>query len=154
MTRTLVFGALLSPGVALACGGEKSKPPESTASCDKAAAMATAGADPVHSARTPDLVGHNCSYTTGMMAQRVVDEGAPYSYVGRLASTDNSLESQVAAPFTFGPSDDRVHVLANEVLGLLQQHGTTQRRIHLEGRILEVDDITYFVATTYKPAAS
>jgi hypothetical protein len=89
-----------------------------------------------------------------MMAQRVLEEGSPYTYVGRLIASDNTLTSRVAAPFTIGPEDARIHVLANEVIDLLDQHGATKRRVDLEGKVLEVDGITYFVATAYAPGNS
>jgi hypothetical protein len=149
--RALVVGTLLiAPGLAFACGGKKSS--DSHTDCDTATAAAAAAADPAHCARKAELVGSkNCSYTTGMMAQRVLDDGAPYTYVGRLSVSDNTLESRVAAPFTLGPEDDRIHVVANEVIDLLEQHGATQRRVDLQGKVLEVDGITYFVATAVNP---
>jgi hypothetical protein len=104
-------------------------------------------ADPSKSAHLAKLVGPvNCTWTTGMMAQRVVVEGEPWTFVGRLTSSRNDLWSRVAAPYTIGPPGaGAIHVLANEVLEALEQRGATTERLELHGHLLEVDGIRYFV---------
>lgn len=150
----VLFGAMVS-GTALACPG---KGDADTASADSVVpgsrpgnctAEATDKVDPAHCSRR--MVGpESCAWTTSMMAQRVLEEGAPWTYVGRLAPTDTPLPSKVAAPFTVGPQQ-RIHVVANEVLELLDR---TSPRVELTGRLLEVDGIRYFVATALTPASS
>lgn len=91
-------------------------------------------------------MGTNCSYTTGMMARRVVEEGADWSYVGALTPSTNDLESLVAAPFTAGGH----HVIANELVEALTVDGLSNVRMILGGKLLEVDGVRYVVLTSYK----
>ncbi len=137
--RTLAFAVLIgAPSMALACDGNKSQTAASTAT----PGATTAAVDPAHCAKNAGLVGSNCSFSTGMMAQRVLDEGAVYTFTGMLTASANQLASHVAAPWTIGP-EGGVHVVANEVVEPLQAAG----RVALEGRVLEVDGIRYFVVT-------
>jgi len=150
MVKVLVLGiGLVAPGIALACGGDKE-----CGSCahhaevDKTAAKS----DPAACAKKAELVGGACSYTTGMMAQRVLTDGKPWSFTGTLAKTETDLESHVAAPFTVGP--EKVHVVANEVLEQLTGAGAHTARVGLEGKLLEVDGVKYFVLTSYSAPTS
>ncbi|MBA2320407.1 MAG: hypothetical protein H0V89_04555 [Deltaproteobacteria bacterium] len=145
--RTIVLAMMIAaPGAALACDGKKEATTariEPGNDATLAQADGTTGAiDPAHCAKKAQLVGSNCSFSTGMMAQRVLDEGAVYTFAGLLTSSANQLGSHVAAPWTIGP-DGAVHVIANEVVEQLDGKG----RVSLEGRILEVDGVRYFVAT-------
>lgn len=157
--RTLLLGLTLGlPGTALACGGKKAAcvdcDDEKVAKAEEAhAAQAAAAVNPTHCAKRADLIGANCSYTTGMMAQRVLEEGRPYSYTGMLVSSSNQLHSRVAAPYGMGP-DHAVHVVANEVLDQLARDGADAQRVSLSGKILEVDGVAYFVALEYQSANS
>lgn len=146
MSRALVVALVLgAPGAALACGGSKSQ---------GADAQHTAGSvDPTHCAKQAALVGSNCSYSTGMMAQRVLEQGSPYTFTGTLATAQGELKSRVAAPFVLGP-DQEVHLVANEVVESLVAAGAGSARVTLGGRVLEVDGVQYFVATTYEKANS
>ncbi|HHO52848.1 MAG TPA: hypothetical protein ENK18_18720 [Deltaproteobacteria bacterium] len=110
--------------------------------------------DPSESAKRAELIGlSNCSWTTAMMAERVLDEGVPYTYVGHLIESHNELASRVAAPYTVGPNG-RIHVVANEVLDLLDRQGSLQARLELQGKVLEVDGVRYLVVTTFSKGAS
>lgn len=133
--------ALAVPGLALAC------PPAAPAAHAK-----TAASDPAECAKSAELVGSACSYTTGMMAQRVIAEGKPWSFSGTLARATADLESHVAAPFTVGP--DRMHVVANEILESLTASNAQSGRVSLQGRTLEVDGIKYFVLTGFSSLSS
>ena len=145
---SLVATGLVVSGLAFACPGQAS------GSIDAAGAAAQSdedrGAkDPTACAKKADLVGANCSYTTGMMAQRVVAEGEPWSFTGRLVRSENALASHVAAPFTVGP-DGQVNVIATEVLEALTTAELHQQPLSLDGKRLEVDGVTYFVLTSYQ----
>ncbi len=147
MYRTIFLGlALTVPSLALACGGAKK-----TAAADTEAVHAKVDAS--HCAKKSELVGAACSYTTGMMAQRVLEEGENWSFTGMLVSSDNTLDSRVAAPFTVGP-EDAINVVANEVVEGLVTAGAQVARLALSGKVLEVDGIRYFVPTTFKQANS
>jgi len=149
MYRTVLLGfALTAPGLAFACGGSK------TAAADtQKMQVAAAAVDASHCAKKSELVGANCSYTTGLMAQRVLEEGENWSYTGTLVESSNKLESRVAAPFTVGPKDG-INVVANEVVEGIVLAGAASGRLALSGKLLEVDGIRYFVATTYKAGNS
>jgi hypothetical protein len=102
--------------------------------------------DPRAQARSADLIGPNCAYTTGLVARRTLDEGQPWTYAGRLVPADTVLPSKVAAPYAVGP-EQRVRVVANEVLEDIAAGGAPPPRVHLEGRLLEIEEVTYFVVT-------
>ncbi len=150
MTRVLLVAALFGPATALACGG-KTK----VADADKADAeqVAAAAVDPTHCAKKAELVGSNCSYATGMMAQRVLEEGKPYTYTGSLTAAADELDSRVAAPYTVGP-DGSIRVIANEVIEHLVAAKGDGQRVSLSGKLLEVDGVTYFVATRSEAAST
>jgi hypothetical protein len=129
-----------APSLALACPGHDGG--------DATHASAPAhDCDPGACAKNADLVGGGCSYSTGMMAQRVLSEGKPWAFTGTLARSAAELDSHVAAPFTVGP--DKVSVVANEVLERLTDAGAHGGRVSLEGRILEVEGVKYFVLTSF-----
>ena len=146
----LLTAALILPAAALPCGGTKTAAAADSDQTEPTVEAALADADASHCAKKSALVGSSCSFATGMMAQRVLEEGEPYTYLGTLASSTNSLESRVAAPFTVGP-DRRIHVIANEVLDALVDVGSESDRLELVGHLLEVDGNRYFVATTFQP---
>jgi hypothetical protein len=130
-------GAVLLPGVALACPGH----------LDGQHADVDAAANPAACAKKAELVGGACSYTTGMMAQRVLMEGSTWTYSGRLTRFDGTSPANVAAPFTVGP--DSVYVIGNEVVEELVAAGAQGGRVALEGRRLDVDGVKYFVITGF-----
>lgn len=107
-----------------------------------------ADADPGRCAKRASYMGFgNCSWSTTKMAERVLHEGAPYTYVGTLVPSKNQLETNVAAPFRVGPEAD-IHVVANEVLDLLEPNAAiATMRLELQGRVLTVDGVQYFVVT-------
>jgi len=100
-----------------------------------------------HCARAASLVGSNCSYTTGMMARRVIEEGQDWTYIGELAQTGNDLANKVAAPYSVA---DGFHVIANELVEVLSQEGHANARLSLAGRLLEVDGVRYVVLTSFR----
>lgn len=110
-------------------------------------------ADPTHCAKRVELTGASCSFSTGLMAQRVLEEGRPYTFTGKLALTTRELGSRVAAPYLIGPTND-IHVVANEVVEALVATVGEQGRVTLMGRVLEVDGVRYFVATRFEDTNS
>jgi len=149
MTRILLVAALAMPTASWACGGKNKATATADAEVQATEQVAAAAIDPTHCAKKGSLVGANCSYATGMMAQRVLEEGKPYTYTGSLAQAGNALESRVAAPYTVGP-DAEINVVANEVIESLVDAGNGDKRVEISGKLLEVDGITYFVATAFE----
>lgn len=135
MSRIALLMALVAPASAFACPGKGAGTLTST----------EAAADPAACAKKAELVGDACSYTTGMMAQRVLTEGKPWTYTGRMARFEGKLSSHVAAAYTVGP--DAVYVVANEVVESLSSQA--DGRVALEGRVLDVDGTRYFVVTSF-----
>lgn len=134
---------LLGPGTAFACDGP-TRPGAPDEKCK--VADDDGAANPAQCAREAELLSPEaCAWTTTMMAQRVLEQGVPWTYVGRLVPAQDTLPSRVAAPYTVGP-DDTIHVIANQVLDELVRGGDTLSRVHLAGKTLEVEGITYFVA--------
>ncbi|MDP2314155.1 MAG: hypothetical protein Q8P41_14730 [Pseudomonadota bacterium] len=114
------------------------------------AVLASASVDATaasHCARAGELMGSNCSYTTGMMARRVLEEGQDWSFIGQLTGGANNLVSMVAAPYT---ASEGVHVIANELVELMAVEGHTAARLSLAGKLLEVDGVRYVVLTSFK----
>lgn len=141
--RLVVLGlALALPSAALACPGRSA-----TASAAETEQPTVASVDAASCAKRAELVGSACSYTTGMMAQRILTDGADFSFTGTLAATSNDLESHVAAPYTL--ANGAVHVVANEVLDAVP----AASRLTLTGKKLDVNGVSYFVVTSFADAS-
>lgn len=153
MTRVLFVAALLAPSAAFACGGKPQVADKAEPAAETQLAAVHANVDPTHCAKKSELVGANCSYATGMMAQRVLEEGSSWNFTGSLTAATNALDSRVAAPYTVGPNGS-INVIANEVLEQLIESQTADKRIALTGKVLEVDGVQYFVATEFAAANS
>jgi len=114
-------------------------------------AVKVAAVNPAQGARHAKLLGTgNCSWSTSMMAARALSDGVPYTYVGHLESSDNELPSRVATPYTVGPGA-AIHVVANQVLGLMERQQVVADRLDLRGRLIEVDRVSYLVITDFVP---
>jgi len=142
----IVLVTLITPGLALACPGK-------TASADEDVHQAVekgqshTSLDAAACAKKAALVGGSCSYSTGMMASRVLEQGKNFTYTGTLVPTDEVLPSQVAAPFVAGPQ--HVRVIANEVV---ESASDSESRMTWTGKLLEVEGVRYFVVTRYEKA--
>lgn len=102
-----------------------------------------------HCASATLLVGSSCSYSTGVMARRVMEQGAEWKGTEKLLQVTDLLESQVAAPFALA-SDPTWRVVANELVQLLSEGGHLGDSLELSGRWLEVAGVRYVVLTSYK----
>jgi hypothetical protein len=136
----LCFGAsLVGSGLALAC------PTSDDCDCEE---HVTNKANAAECAQNAELLGSACSYSTKMMAERVLAEGRHYSYIGSLHEASNELVSHVAAPFTVGPKND-INVVANEVVEELSRVGAEKKRLDMSGKLLEVEGVLYYILTEY-----
>ena len=101
-----------------------------------------------HSAQSSKLLGANCPYSTGIMAQRVLEEGGNWSYQGPVSPFSGNLDSMVSCPYT--TSDTEIHIIATEFLEAIQKNGFLEQLLHLEGKSLEVDGVRYVVITSFR----
>ncbi|MCB9675972.1 MAG: hypothetical protein H6737_12690 [Alphaproteobacteria bacterium] len=146
----VALAAFLVPSVAFACPGKTATADASEPDATHVTAKTETSEhlDATACAKKAELVGAACSYSTGMMASRVLEQGKSFSYTGKLTPTDEALASQVAAPFVVGP--EKVRVIANEVVESAQGHD----RMTFQGKVLEVDGVQYFVVTSYEKASA
>jgi hypothetical protein len=136
----LVALMLAAPSPALACpGNEMAANPAKTE-------LASAAIDPTHCAKSAALVGSNCKWSTGQMAQRVQTEGEDVKVTSRLAKQEEVLASQVAAPFKAG----ELYVIANQVIEQADPNAT----LALDGKVLEVDGVKYLLVTSFQKTNS
>ena len=145
MLRTMLLG-LLCTGVVVA-----SPMPDSGAT-ELSSSNKSSAPDPAVCAQETRLLGSSCARTTGQVAKQVLKEGRPMVFTGRLVPTENALETNVAAPYSVGPN--AVNVVANEVLEELVRFELLDYRVALEGRILDVDGVQYFVLTDFQQSSS
>ncbi len=145
MRIALLLAGLSLPALAVACPG--SKPEMASADNDKPAAQ-LANVNASDCAKKAEFIGGNCSYSTNMMAQKVMEQGAAFSYTGSMDKSDNKLDSHVAAPFVIKGD---IHVIANAVLDTL---GAVDGRMAMNGKMLEVDGTKYFLLVDASPSNS
>lgn len=100
-----------------------------------------------HCAKADKLLGQNCSYTTGLFARRVMEEGAEWSWAGSLVEAHDGLASQVAAPFV---AEEGTRVIANELVEMLVNGGHARSRLAVTGKLLDVDGVRYVVLTSFR----
>lgn len=146
MLRTAVLTfAITIPGAAFACSGHDDM---ASASASADAKATVAQADATKCAKKASLVGENCSYSTGMMAQRVNAEGKDTSLTSvKLEKHDEMLDSHVAVPYQIAD----MYVIANEVV---EQIGDPNASMALSGKVLEVDGVKYLLVTSFKKAST
>lgn len=147
--RTLLLASMLTPAAALACPGKTADAGHDHDDVAHAAAQSPSALDAAACAKKAELVGSACSYSTGMMASRVLEHGKVFTYTGTLRATGDRLESQVAAPYTIGPKN--IHVIANEVV---ESVADPTARMTWTGKVLDVDGVEYFVLTGYEKASA
>jgi hypothetical protein len=135
MIRTFVVLLMAAPTAAFACPGNDMAAKETTLA-------STAAVDPTHCAKNAALVGSNCSWSTGAMAQRVNTEGKDTSVTAKLAKNDQKLGSKVAAPYQVGD----LYVIANTVIETADAAAT----LAMTGKVLEVDGVKYFLVTSFQ----
>lgn len=142
-SAAVLFASVVSE--ARACPYEASA--STTADSGTPLVVAVDAAAASHCAKEASLVGQNCSYTTGMFARRVVEEGQDWTWQGALTDARDELSSQVAAPFAAEPG---TRVIANELVETLKGAGHVHSRLALTGKLLDVDGVRYVVLTSFK----
>lgn len=102
----------------------------------------------VHSARPGKLVGASCLASTGLMARRVMEEGAPWRWQGTLNPMEGNLESGASCPYT--ADQGTFNLLATGLLETIVLCGYATQPLDLEGQLLEVDGVRYVVLTAFR----
>jgi hypothetical protein len=143
MKSALLTVLLAAPSLALACPGKA----ETAADSSEEEEAVHAKADATRCAKKAEYVGGSCSYSTGMMAQRVAADGSELRFTAQLERNEAELDSKVAAPFV---ANGEYYVIANEVLDELDP----SEELAFEGKALEVDGVKYFLVTGYKAGNS
>lgn len=143
MLRAVLVLMVAAPAAALACPGEQMASSEET---KPALASTNAAVDPTHCAKSAALVGSNCKWSTGSMAQRVQAEGKETAVTAKLQKQDKALASQVAVPFKVGD----MYVIANSVIEQVDPSAT----LALSGKMLEVDGVKYFLVTGFQKSST
>ncbi|MBM4389569.1 MAG: hypothetical protein FJ090_00495 [Deltaproteobacteria bacterium] len=104
----------------------------------------------MHVAHGAPMIGSNCSYSTGLMARRVLGEGRDWTFVGQVEPTANDLASHVATPYRTRSAGQSAFLVATELLERLLAEDRTDATLALSGRTLDVDGVTYVVLTSYR----
>jgi hypothetical protein len=152
LSRLAVLGGVMgSQPMAVACPWEDASKASAASSAPATAAVAQVLAPAA--ARSAELIGMNCSFTTAVTARRVVAEGSDYSFVGPLLLDDNNLGTGVAAPYRVGMSGD-IWVVATDVLERVVEAGDVGLELSLQGKMLTVDGRRLLVLTDYRPLDS
>lgn len=123
---------------------------ESVATSEPVVAAQVDESAATHAARSAGLVGANCSYSTGLMARKVMAEGRDWSFVGGLKTSTNDLASRVATPFQTIGGDGAGLVVGTELLETLVVAGHAGATLALSGRAMEIDGVNYVVLTSFR----
>jgi hypothetical protein len=152
MTRVFVAVAL---SCSLAAWADPSDPAkeELLAAAEVTTQDTTAKPEAGACAKSGSLMGTGCSYTTGMMAQRVLAEGKKYAFTGTLTAQPEGTRAGVAVPFAIGEQHD-IHVIANEYVEELTTGGSGANKLELSGKVLDVNGTRFFLLEGYKDLSS
>lgn len=99
-------------------------------------------------ATSASLMGTACSYTTGIMAERVQAEGESFRYHGSMTRRNDTPQKGVAVPFSI---DDPTltFVIANEFVEQIVVNGHEKEKLELKGKVLEVQGTRFFLLERY-----
>lgn len=102
-----------------------------------------------HCATSTALLGAGSSYSTTLMARRVMEQGDEWSEVAALTAASPDPETMVAAPFTL-VEDATVRVLATQLIESLANAKNIGPRLQLAGKQMDIDGTRYVVLTSYR----
>lgn len=123
--------------------------PSDPAAITVAPSAAVDDATAIRTATSAELVNRGSSYSTGLMARRVMEQGSDWVGNGALTAADLDPEATVAIPFTL-VEDNNVHILATELVEALTVSNSVGQPMAMAGRVMEVDGVRYVVLTSYR----
>ena len=105
--------------------------------------------DAAHCARSDGVIGAHCSYATGVMARRVLEQGEDTELVATLVEVDEDVPGGVSAPYRLA-DDPKSRVIANELIEQMVRTNRIGRPVEVDARELEIDGTHYYVLTAYE----
>ena len=105
--------------------------------------------DASHCAHSDGVIGAHCSYATGVMARRVLEQGEDTELVATLLDVDEDVPGGVSAPYRFA-EDPKSRVIANELIEQMVRTNRIGRPLEVDARELDVDGVRYYVLTAYE----
>lgn len=120
-----------------------------TASSGAATSGGVTSDDAVHCATSTILLGAGSSYSTTLMARRVMEQGEEWSKVAALIAANPDTDTMVAAPFTL-VEDTTVRVLATHLIERIANEKYVGPTLQLAGKQMDVDGTRYVVVTSYR----
>jgi len=105
--------------------------------------------DAAHCARSDGVIGAHCSYATGVMARRVLEQGEDTELVATLLEVDDDVPGGVSAPYRLA-EDPKSRVIANELIEQMVRTNRIGHPIEVDARELDVDGVRYYVLTAYE----
>jgi hypothetical protein len=105
--------------------------------------------DATHCARSDGVIGAHCSYATGIMARRIMEQGQDAQLTGTLVEISEDVPGGVSAPFRL-EDDPKSRVLANELIEQMVRTNHIGQAVEVDAKELDVDGIHYYVLTAYE----
>ena len=105
--------------------------------------------DAAHCAHSDGVIGAHCSYATGVMARRILEQGEDTELVATLLEVDDDVPGGVSAPYRLA-EDPKSRVIANELIEQMVRTNRIGRPIEVDARELDVDGVRYYVLTAYE----
>jgi hypothetical protein len=105
--------------------------------------------DATHCARADGVIGAHCSYATGVMARRIIEQGEETTMTATLLQIDEDVPGGVSAPYRL-EEDPKSRVIANELIEQMVRSNRIGQPVEVEARELDVDGVRYYVLTAYE----
>lgn len=129
--------------------GSPATPGATSAQAGPPAEVHVDDATAVRTASSARLVNGGSSYSTGLLARRVMEQGTDWASSGSLTNAEIDPDATVAIPYTLA-DDSNVHILATELVESLTNANDVGQPLAMSGRLMEVDGVRYVVLTSYR----
>jgi hypothetical protein len=105
--------------------------------------------DATHCAKSDGVIGAHCSYATGIMARRVMEQGGDEHLTASIVALHDDVPGGVSARYRL-EDDPNSRVLVNELVEQMVHSNHVGIPMNLEAKELDVDGIHYYVLTAYE----